>query len=438
MHHLTDPPILRIVFWTKVFPPQYESFIVNQIAGVMELGCEVRIIAGKRGSDNGQLAPDVGKALGFQVVYTPPVPADRWRRSLGAAALAVAGACSSPRRTLRLLRRDAGPSVGGTARLLYEAQPLLRLGSFDILHCQYGPLGVLAAELKHRGLLAADIVTSFRGFDLSRVVKTSPGIYERLFQVGSRFLPVCDAFAQRLEELGCPRERIAVLRTGIDMTAFPFRPRTLSSGQTVQIMTAGRLVEKKGIEDALRAVAELVRGGLPVHYTIIGDGPLRQSLVRFAGELGIAGQVSFLGWLAPAEVRAALDRAQVVLNPSRTAAEGSAEGIPNSLKEAMACGIPVVATRHSGIPELVQDGVSGYLASEADPASLGDCLARLIAEPQRWAEMGQAGRARVERDYDLRRANEELVAIYREIQDERRTQTGGQPLAPPRIEELPS
>jgi colanic acid/amylovoran biosynthesis glycosyltransferase len=101
-----------------------------------------------------------------------------------------------------------------------------------------------------------------------------------------------------------------------------------------------------------------------------------------------------------------------MLHPSITARNGEAEGIPNALKEAMAMGLPVVATRHAGIPELVEDGVSGLLSHERDVDALSDCLAVLCADPGRWPAMGRAGRARIEGDYDRNRLNDELVRLY--------------------------
>jgi colanic acid/amylovoran biosynthesis glycosyltransferase len=114
-------------------------------------------------------------------------------------------------------------------------------------------------------------------------------------------------------------------------------------------------------------------------------------------------------------VREGLDRADVLVAASVTAADGDEEGIPNVLKEAMASGLPVVATRHAGIPELVEDGVSGWLVPERDEAALAAALERLASEPGRWPAMGRAGRARVEREYDIDRLNDRLAALLEHL-----------------------
>jgi colanic acid/amylovoran biosynthesis glycosyltransferase len=128
--------------------------------------------------------------------------------------------------------------------------------------------------------------------------------------------------------------------------------------------------------------------------------------------LGIGERVRFLGWQSQEQVREALERADLLIAASVTAENADEEGIPNVLKEAMAVGVPVVSTRHGGIPELVEDGVSGVLVPERDPEALAAQLAELAAHPERRAELAAAGRVRVERDYDIERLNDRLVTLF--------------------------
>jgi colanic acid/amylovoran biosynthesis glycosyltransferase len=121
--------------------------------------------------------------------------------------------------------------------------------------------------------------------------------------------------------------------------------------------------------------------------------------------------VLFQGRQGQEAVREGLAQADVLVAASVTAADGDEEGIPNVLKEAMASGMPVVGTRHAGIPELVEDGISGWLVPERDVAALAAALARLAAEPERWASMGRAGRAKVEREYDIHRLNDRFAGM---------------------------
>jgi len=225
----------------------------------------------------------------------------------------------------------------------------------------------------------------------------------------------CEAFVPRLAALGAPLERVRVHRTGLATRDFPWRPeRSGVTDGTIRFVTAARLVEKKGVDDVLDAVRRLRAGGLDVRYRIIGDGPLRTRLAQRATELGLDGTVDWLGWQSPAQARALIADSDVVVQASVTSSTGDQEGIPNVLKEAMLLGLPVVATRHSGIPELVTDGSTGYLVPERDPAALAAALARLVAERARWPEMGRAGRRVVERDYDIEVLNDRFVALLEE------------------------
>jgi len=174
----------------------------------------------------------------------------------------------------------------------------------------------------------------------------------------------------------------------------------------------GRLVEKKGIGYVLDAVRRLIDSGIAVEYELAGEGPLRERLEAEGHRLGIGQRVRFLGWQSQQQVREALDRADLLVAASVTADNADEEGIPNVLKEAMAIGVPVLSTRHGGIPELVEDGVSGILVPERDAEALARELAGLAARPERRAELAGAGRVRVERDYDIERLNDRLVTLF--------------------------
>jgi colanic acid/amylovoran biosynthesis glycosyltransferase len=144
---------------------------------------------------------------------------------------------------------------------------------------------------------------------------------------------------------------------------------------------------------------------------VFGDGPLRERLGMLAADLGIADRVAFEGRQGQEGVREGLARSDVLVAASVTAADGDEEGIPNVLKEAMASGMPVLGTRHAGIPELVEDGVSGWLVPERNEPALAEALVRLASEPERWAAMGRAGRAKIEREYDIDRLNDRFAGM---------------------------
>jgi colanic acid/amylovoran biosynthesis glycosyltransferase len=283
-------------------------------------------------------------------------------------------------------------------------------GPFDVILCHFGHVALEVDRLRELGAISGKLVTVFHAYDLTVLLRErGEDAYEQLLRRGDLFLPISQHWRQRLIGLGCPPQRLAVHHMGIDTRRFPFAERRPDGDADVTLVSVARLVEKKGLEHGIRAVAALRDRDLPVRYTIAGDGPLRAQLEALTHELGLADVVKLLGPIDQDEVGRLLAKAQVLLAPSITANNGDQEGIPLSIMEGMALGMPVVSTWHSGISELVEDGVSGYLVPESDSETLADRIEILIAEPERRAEMGTAGRRIVERDFDVDRLNDQLA-----------------------------
>jgi glycosyltransferase involved in cell wall biosynthesis len=156
----------------------------------------------------------------------------------------------------------------------------------------------------------------------------------------------------------------------------------------------------------------LAQRGRDVGCRIVGEGPLRDALAERIERNGLAGRVTLEGALPHATVIEAYATASVFALPCVTASDGDRDGIPNVILEAMAMGLPVVSTRHSGIPEVVEDGVTGLLVSPGDVEGLADALATLLDDPERRAELGRAGRRRVASEFDARTNVQRLVEEF--------------------------
>ena len=228
-------------------------------------------------------------------------------------------------------------------------------------------------------------------------------------------MPVSQSLKKRIVDQGCPEEKIFVLPSGIDCEKLTYSKKTVPQGEPIRVVTIGRLVEKKGIAYAIEAMAKVIAAGRCATYEVVGEGVLRGQLERLIEERGMQAHIRLLGRRTHDETIRLLQGAHMLMAPSITAADGDQEGIPNVLKEAMAMGLPVMGTRHSGIPELVEDGVSGYLVNERDVDALADRLSYLIDHPERWEAMGKAGRARVETCYDIEALNDRLVGLYEQL-----------------------
>lgn len=407
---------MRIAFIVGRFPLLSLTFVLNQITGLIDRGHEVDIYAFKRG-DISKVHPDVEKYhLLDRTYYLPEIPNNRLLRVLKGFGLLSANCYKEPLVWLRSLNVFQHGKQAASLSLLYQVIPLLGKGPYDIIHCQFGVYALKAMPLRNLGALKGKLVTSFRGFDISRYLKESgDDVYNGLFNTGDLFLTNCDYFKRRLVKLGCEENKVVVHRSGLDCSKFFFTRRSPHPDGRIRIATTGRLVEKKGIEYCIRAIAQLAKVNQNIEFNIIGDGPLRKDFEQLIQSLNVSETVKLLGWKQQQEIIEILNNSHIFLAPSVTASDGNQDAPVNTLKEAMAMGLPVISTLHGGIPELVEDGISGFLVPERDAMAIAEKLSYLISHPEVWHQMGRAGRARVEADYDMNKLNDELVETYQQL-----------------------
>ncbi|HEX5137088.1 MAG TPA: glycosyltransferase [Planctomycetota bacterium] len=279
-----------------------------------------------------------------------------------------------------------------------------------LLHAHYGPVGLRILPVARR--LGLPLVTTFHGFDISSLPAVDPS-YRRalqsLFAAAWRVIAVSHTMRDRLADLGCPADRIAVISMGVPVAA----PRPPHPGApVVRVVTVARLHPKKGVPDLVDAVARARAAGAPIELDIVGEGPERAAVEQRIEAAGLRAAVRLHGALPPAQVSRLLAVADLFALNSRTAPDGDTEGLPVSILEAMEASLCVIATRHGGIQEAVADGDSGILVPERDTDALAQALLRMSRDPAARAAMGRAGRARVERDYDERRSIERLKELY--------------------------
>ncbi|RAM53246.1 MAG: colanic acid biosynthesis glycosyltransferase WcaL [Hapalosiphonaceae cyanobacterium JJU2] len=407
---------MRIAFIVNKFPVLSETFILNQITGLICRGHEVHVY-GYRPDDTAKYHPDVEKYdLLKSTFYAPNLPQNKLWRLLKALWLIITNFYKAPLVILRSLNFFRYHELAASLRILYSIIPLLNSESYDIIHSQFGIQGNEGMIYREIGAIQGKLITTFRGYDISWYVKEyGENVYDQLFVKGDFFLANCEFFRQRAIKLGCDEKKIIVHGSGIDCSRFSFRTRQPLEDGKISIATTGRLVEKKGIEYGIRAVAKVLKIYPNLEYNIIGDGALKEHLEQVIIELGVAEQVKLLGWKNQKEIIQIIDNTHIFIAPSVTAKDGNQDAPVNTLKEAMAMGLPVIATRHGGIPELVEDGISGFLVPERDANAIADKLTYLIEHPELWEKMGKAGRAYVEKHYDTNHLNDELVKIYQQV-----------------------
>ena len=296
----------------------------------------------------------------------------------------------------------------------YWCRRVLEEQRAQLVHAHYGYTGYHALAI--RKALGLPLVTTFYGADTAPIdAESCPlGDYRaRLFAEGDLFLVEGPAMKQRLAELGCPRDKIQIQRIALRLNEMPFPAKRQLAGRKPVFLFAGRFVEKKGVIYALEAVRQLARAGHQFEFRIIGDGPLNGDLRRFADEQQLHSHVRFLGFLNHPQYLEELQSADIFVHPSVVAADGDSEGgAPTSILEAQAYGLPIVATTHADIPNVTAPGHSALLAPERDSRTLAENMALLLEHPERWAEMGRAGREFVETYHDVDREIQILEDRY--------------------------
>jgi colanic acid/amylovoran biosynthesis glycosyltransferase len=406
---------MRIAFLVGHFPVLSETFILNQITGLLVRGHEVHIY-GYKPDETSKVHPDVEKyQLLERTYYIPQIPKNYFLRFLKGLAFISTNFHKAPLVLLQSLNIFKYRKRAASIRLLYSVIPLLESQPYDIIHCQFGMYGVDGMILRDIGAIKGKLITSFRGYDISWYVRAcGEDVYDELFAKGDFFLANCEFFRQRAIKLGCDDKKIVVHGSGIDCSRFTYKPRYPHPDGKIRIATTGRLVEKKGIEYGIRAVAKVAKFHHNIEYNIIGDGHLKEHLQQVISELNVADKIKLLGWKNQKEIIEILDNTHLFVAPSITAEDGNQDAPVNTLKEAMAMGLPVIGTLHGGIPELVEDGISGFLVPERDVDAIAQKLHYFIEHPEVWEQMGRAGRVYVEEHYDINRLNDELVEIYQQ------------------------
>jgi colanic acid/amylovoran biosynthesis glycosyltransferase len=406
---------MRIAFIVSTFPSLSETFILNQITGLLDMGHQVDIFASTKGNQS-KVHEDVYKYNLLSHTRYSGMPRNKLLRVLRALGLFFITGLRHPVRTIISLNLFKYGKNALNLTLFYRTLSFSGKGPYDVVHCHFGPNGNLGAFLWRNGVIKGKLITTFHGHDMSGLLQEKGNhIYNLLFDEGDLFLPISERWKAKLIDLGCDRRKVIVHRMGIDTGRFQFTARHPEDSGRISLLTVARFVEKKGIEYSVRAVARLIGKYPMIEYNIAGDGPLRENMEELVDGLSCTDNINFLGWQQQDEIAELMQNSHLLIAPSVTSQEGDQEGIPVVLMEALARGLPVVSTLHSGIPEIVEDGESGFLVPERDVDALAEKLEYLIEHPEIWPEMGRAGRKFVEENYDIKKLNRRLVGIYEQL-----------------------
>lgn len=296
----------------------------------------------------------------------------------------------------------------------------------SLIHAHFGGSGYYLLRPKRR--IDIPLITAFYGTDLSRAIAQKPKWeekYRKLFREGDIFLAEGKYMKERLIRLGCEENKVVIHHIGVDLNEIAFKSRERASERDYRILISASFREKKGIPDAITAISILKRDnpGINISVTLIGDSSgtpedeeEKKKILGCIRQHGLEKEFRLLGYQHHEVFIKELYRNHVFLSPSITASNGDDEGgAPVSIIEASASGMPVVSTYHCDIPEVVKDGVSGYLVPERDTRQLANRLGKLLESPEKCEKMGYMGRRHIEQNYNIEKQTRILETLYDEI-----------------------
>ena len=376
---------MRVAHVCTRFSRPSETFIYDLIVGLERVGTENHVLTAAR--ENAAQRP-------FSRVRLLPI--SPWRRVAFGIRKYGLGVYRFPL-PLRAARRD-----------LQDIRP-------DVVLAHFGGTGAAVAPAARE--LGIPLAVVFHAFDLF-MRQFQPRTYAALWSSEARVVAVSEHGKRRLLDLGCPPERVRIIHCGVDLSRFKPAHQRPAGAHGLRLVSIGRLVEKKGMDDLLHALAAMrSRVREPIRLDIWGDGPLRRSLQRLAVRLGLQGVVAFRGAASNGDVPEILGGCDGFVLPSRTARNGDTEGIPITILEAQAVGLPVVSTLHGGIPEALPPANREWLAREGDVEDISRKLVSLALRPERWRDIGWRGREWVARHFSMR----DEIAAYRRFLEETAT-----------------
>lgn len=406
-----------LVVLVKGYPRVSETFIAQEIAALERRGVSLTIVSMRRPYD--RITHPTHGQIRAPVLYLPEYVLDAPLRVLAGHARALREA---PRRYLaslglwlRDLVRDPTPSrvrrFAQAGVLAAERPPGSRHFHVHFLHT---PASVARYAAAMGGL-------SYSVSGHAKDIWTRPGWELREKIEGARFAVTCTAQNREYLRRLAPGARVELIYHGLDQRFFGPPPAFGSprdgseAADPVRLLSVGRFQPKKGVDLVLRSLARLHAHAV---LTLVGYGPLEGELRALARELGVEGRVTWRGPLDQPAVRALYRESDLFVLAPRIAADGDRDGLPNVVVEALSQALPVVATRVSGLPEIVEDGVNGRLVPPEDPAALAAALAELVGDPEARRRYGAAALRRVAAGWDVEAGVSRLVALLAEAIDE--------------------
>ena len=406
---------MKILFFVSQFPCTSETFVLNQVTSMIDRGHDVRIFSWGKADANCK-HKDIEKydLLSKTIYLDMEIPQSHIPRLMKITPKIVKLWAKYGCSVSRLSKTQYGHLTKSKNLVqFFIAQRFLSLKwQPDAIVSHFGDNGIIVTALRNAGIIApkTPCFTYFHAHEICRqTVEQTTSFYGPMFNDQDVLLPINHLWEKQLIAAGAKPQNVKVLRMGVDLDRFKYIEQNII-GDTIHILSVGRLCGQKGFEYAIRGVAEYAkRAQKKISYNIIGRGELDTKLINLVKDLSATDYIHFLGEQPQQVVAEEMQKANVFLLPSVTDEQGYMEGIPVALMEAMARGLLSISTYHSGIPELIENGISGFLCKEKDPQGIAFALAEIEQLSQDKIDtIRRTARQVVENDFDVVKETEKL------------------------------
>jgi glycosyltransferase involved in cell wall biosynthesis len=387
---------MRVLHFAETFSSVSETFIYDYVTELERQGVDNHVATFRRVNEEDRPFPKV------HVVKRP----SRWHpRRLWHRALVPFG--------IRQARTSDWPQIRDRlTSVVREVNP-------DVIHAQFGPAGVLVGPVAET--LETPLIVSFHGYDVSVLARQEFWLreYEELFEQTSALHAVSSHIAERIEALGGDPEQIHVVHNGIKLDRFASTASATpgSSRSAIRCLHVGRLVEKKAPIHLVRAFGEARQRTVDIdlHLTIAGSGPLKRQAEEEAKCLDLGEAISFEGQVPHHVVPQLMASSDIYAMHCMTASDGDQEGMGVTFAEASAMGLPVVTTRHNGIPDVVIDEETGFLVAEGDVKQMGEKIALLAENEELRRKLGKHGKQHIEENFSIDRQVSKMKSLLLDL-----------------------
>lgn len=399
---------VTVLYFLNRFPLPSETFVIDQICGLLDRGIDIEIISLIKGDYKNLHEKVIEYGLDKKTTYL----SEDTNRKFISRATSLGLSLFNPR-IFKYLNWSKYGSVSKNL-LLPLLEKKKQKSEFDFIIAHFGTAGVTAMKMIDAGSIKGKLLPVFHGADISKKknLEAYELEYRELFKKSFALFPISELWKRKLITLGAEKSRIMVNRMGIDSSRFSFFEHDINEDKTFRIVTVGRMVEKKGIDDAIEAMSRLKqKTSKNFVYEIVGGGPLFENMKQKVKKLQLSNIVKFHGVQTQKGVKKLLSKADIFLLPSKTAADGDMEGIPVSLMESMSSGIVTVSTFHSGIPELIVHEKEGFLVPERSPEDIAEQLFKIINNQYDLSGIRKNALEKVQGEFNQKQTYEQLNAF---------------------------